>query len=204
MITISNILEVEKYLDGIDGVVFDMDDTLYSEQDYVKSGYRAIAERYSDIEGLAEKLWKAFENGLPAIDTVFASERIFQYKDEALTIYREHIPDIRMYTGVAEMLERIRHSGREVGMITDGRPSGQRAKIYALKPKIDKIIVTDELGGIEYRKPNPRAFAMMSEMMQLEYERMVYVGDNIKKDFKAPTMLGMRCIWFQNPEGLYN
>ena len=44
MIKILNILGVEKHLEDITGVVFDMDDTLYSEKHYVASGYKKIAE----------------------------------------------------------------------------------------------------------------------------------------------------------------
>ena len=68
---------------------------------------------------------------------------------------------------------------------------------------VDYIIVTDELGGVEYRKPNPRAFETMKEKLGVEYSEMCYVGDNIKKDFVAPEKLGMRSIWFKNKDGLY-
>lgn len=40
-----NISEVMKYIEGIKVVIFDLDDTLYSEKDYVRSGYHAIAEQ---------------------------------------------------------------------------------------------------------------------------------------------------------------
>lgn len=44
MVIITNILEVEQHLDGITGVIFDLDDTLYSEKQYVRSGYKAVSE----------------------------------------------------------------------------------------------------------------------------------------------------------------
>ena len=34
MLEIQDILEVEKYIDDVDAVVFDLDDTLYSEKEY--------------------------------------------------------------------------------------------------------------------------------------------------------------------------
>ena len=37
----------------------------------------------------------------------------------------------------------------------------------------------------------------------LPFEQMVYVGDNAEKDFQAPKQLGMRSVWVQNKEGLY-
>lgn len=45
MVIITNILEIEQHLDGITSVIFDLDDTLYSEKQYVRSGYKAVAKR---------------------------------------------------------------------------------------------------------------------------------------------------------------
>ena len=56
MITITNILDVEKHLEGIEGIVFDLDDTLYSEKEYVRSGYHKIAEWAGEPE-IEEQLW---------------------------------------------------------------------------------------------------------------------------------------------------
>lgn len=98
-----------------------------------------------------------------------------------------------------------RHFGYKIGIITDGRPEGQRAKIEALglEKLVDQIIVTDELGGVEMRKPNPTSFCLMSELLGTEYKDMCYVGDNAQKDFIAPLQLNMRCLWVRNGEGLY-
>ncbi len=67
MVIITNILEVEQHLDGITGVIFDLDDTLYSEKQYVRSGYKAVSKRLGN-EIFADKFWKYFEKGKPAID----------------------------------------------------------------------------------------------------------------------------------------
>ena len=64
-------------------------------------------------------------------------------------------------------------------------------------------MVTDELGGIEFRKPNKKAFVIMQECFEVPFEKMVYIGDNILKDFVAPTNLGMKSIYFRNVNGLY-
>ena len=194
MIEITNILDVEKHLNGIEAVIFDLDDTLYSEKDYVRSGFQAAAPDKFDA------LWQAFLDGKPAFDTVMPEQ-----KEKALAAYRTHKPNISLYPGVREMLCRIKAGGRKLGMITDGRPEGQWAKIEALgiARLFDEIIVTDELGGTVFRKPCDKAFQMMREILKVPFEKMVYVGDNLKKDFIAPEQLGMRAIWFRNIIGLY-
>lgn len=204
MITVNSILEVESYLNQVDGVVFDLDDTLYSERNYVRSGYRKIAQNYPDIENAEEKLWNSFLKGEKAIDKVFDEARLDEKeKKNALNIYREHMPVIELYTGVSEMLIRIKNKGKKIGIITDGRPDGQKNKIKALKLDVDQVIITDELGGIQYRKPNKKAFELMQNRWKIAFNKMVYIGDNITKDFIAPKELGMKVIYFKNVDGLY-
>ncbi len=207
MIKIQKITDALQHLDGLKAVIFDLDDTLYSEKEYVKSGYRAISRMLSTVEGADEKLWNAFEEKKSAIDELLFSEHIYseELKQQCLRAYRFHEPDIHLYDGVEKMLVSLRQQGWKLGMITDGRPEGQRAKIKALKLDefLDKIIVTDELGGMEYRKPNVAAFQIMQQHFGFDFSEMCYIGDNIKKDFAAPLQLGMKAIFFQNTDGLY-
>lgn len=189
MVIITNILEVEQHLDGISGVIFDLDDTLYSEKQYVRSGYKAVSKRLGN-EIFADKLWKYFEKGKPAIDELLNEMNCEDKKEECLEAYRFQEPNICLYDGVREMLERLKHNYK-LGLITDGRPEGQKAKIKALGlgEYFDEIIITDELGGIDFRKPNPRAFQILAERFKEEYNQMCYIGDNIHKDFIAPKEL---------------
>lgn len=207
MIQISNILEVQAHIDGLDTVVFDLDDTLYPEKAYIRSGYACIGAAFPQIERMAEKLWQVFLRGGKAIDEVLAAEVItdLAVKDICLNLYRTQVPDIRLYPGVTELLKRLRSKGLKLGIITDGRPEGQNAKLDALglRELVDEIIITDSLGGIQFRKPNELAFRLMREKLCTSFQKMAYVGDNSNKDFVAPEKLGMRAIHFVNPDGLY-
>jgi len=204
MIEIENILDAEKHLNGIEAVIFDLDDTLYPEKDYVKSGYQAIAKAYPQIPTMFDELWAAFEQKTPAIDLVLGRHGMTAKKDDALHLYRFHAPELTLDPTVREMLVRIKKE-KKLGLLTDGRPEGQRAKIKALglEDAFDAIIVTDELGGIEFRKPCERAFSLICNALHVPAEKTVYIGDNIAKDFIAPEKLGMQCIWFRNKTGLY-
>lgn len=207
MIEITSVTEVKNHLHGIQAVIFDLDDTLYGEKEYVRSGYRAIADILPQVKRMDEKLWKAFEQNKSAIDEVLTAEGIYsnELKRQCLSIYRSHQPVIHFYDGAKELLYQLRTDGYKLGIITDGRPEGQRAKIKALglDVLVDHIIVTDELGGVEYRKPNKVAFMKMQQQLDVPLEKMCYVGDNIEKDFIAPDMLGMKSILFRNKNGLY-
>lgn len=213
MIKISRITDVTEHIDGLRAVIFDLDDTLYSEREYVKSGFAAVAEILPEINNAGERLYSLFELGKNAIDELLISEGLYsaQLKERCLEAYRSHAPKIHLYGGVHELLLALRQEGYMLGIITDGRPDGQRAKIRALglEPLLDEIIVTDELGGAEYRKPCDKAFRLMHEKisarlgMEIAFAETCYVGDNTSKDFIAPDSLGMRSVWFDNPEGIY-
>jgi len=202
MVEVTNILDVEKHLIGIDAVIFDLDDTLYSEKDYVRSGYQEIANSFSEIPTVFNELWEAFEKKEPAIDVVFNRHFLMDKKDEALTIYRCHKPVISLYPGVQDMLNRISRT-KKIGIITDGRPEGQRAKLKSLGLTWIPHIITDELGGVQFRKPCEKAFVLMRDQFEVDYSKIAYIGDNIKKDFIAPNKLGMCTIHFINKDGLY-
>ncbi len=208
MLEINNLCYAEKFLLQKAVVIFDLDDTLYSEKDYVRSGFAEVARHFKEIHNMENKLWDAFVSGKQAINYVLAQEGMFSDEtiDLCLNIYRNHQPKISLYSDANKLLRSLINHGIHLGMITDGRPEGQRAKIDALKIGhcFEKIIITDELGGESFRKPNTAAFEKMQVYFNVPYESMVYVGDNLKKDFIAPNLLGMDSIYFKNPEGLYS
>ena len=189
----------------IRGVIFDLDDTLYSEKEYVRSGFKAVA-RWLGNEGFSDKLWGYFEEGKAAIDELLHELECEEKKAQCLEIYREHDPEITLYDGVLELLQSLKKQGIKIGIITDGRVTGQQKKIKALglEEIVDDIIITDELGGVQFRKPCDIAFRIMQNRWRIPYEQMMYVGDNVDKDFQAPRRLGMRSMWFQNQDGIYS
>ncbi len=187
----------------IKGVIFDLDDTLYSEKEYVKSGYKAVS---SFLGGSYEgKLWSFFEADKPAIDELLLELGRQSMKDIVLKIYRSHKPDIHLYPGVSEMIDNLKANGIKVGIITDGRPEGQRNKLDALGlwELVDDVIITDELGGVQFRKPCDIAFRIMITKWRLNPADVIYVGDNPVKDFQAPQQLGMKSVLINNKEKLY-
>ena len=187
----------------IRGVIFDLDDTLYSEKEYVRSGFRAVSEYLGG--GYEDAFWRLFEDGRPAIDGLLAEIGREDLRAEALRVYRSHKPEIHLYNGVTGMIADLKLAGVKVGIITDGRPEGQRNKIAALGLlDIEDVIITDELGGAQFRKPCDIAFRILQNRWRLPMEEIVYVGDNPAKDFQAPKQLGMMSIWFKNADGLYS
>ena len=189
---------------GIKGVVFDLDDTLYSETEYIKSGFKVVSDCLGG--GYEERLWQFFSAGKPAIDELLTEIDRKLEKDKLLNLYRIHKPNISLYEGVLETIEFFNEQGIKVGIITDGRPTGQRNKIEALGLQgiVSDIIITDELGGPQFRKPCDIAFRIIQNRWRLPFDEIAYVADNPAKDFQAPQQLGMVSVRYNNIEGLYH
>jgi len=196
----------------LEAVIFDLDDTLISERDYAFSGFAAVAEAH------ASRLGSAGETA-PAMRALFDSEhrtRVFDAlleqrgieHDKALiqsliTTYRRHIPDIDLYPDADAALNRFRPHYR-LGVLTDGLMITQALKLKALRlrDRVDKIIITSEL-GTDYGKPHPKAFEWMAQSLGVNHAGCVYVADNPVKDFVAPNRLGWLTIKVVRPEGVY-
>ncbi|CAZ97893.1 HAD family hydrolase [Zobellia galactanivorans] len=172
-------------------IVFDLDDTLYNEIDYLRSAYSAIAME------LAPKQWKKLfvqmfsmyrnkENVFEYLTTTFGVE-----KQMLINLYRNHQPAIVPFEGVLPLLKHIKDKGGKLGIITDGRSKTQRAKLSALAvvDYFDTIVISEELGS---EKPDQKNYRAIEEAFP--NHRYCYIADNIRKDFLAPNTLGWDSI----------
>lgn len=94
------------------------------------------------------------------------------------------------------MLIQLRKEGYKLGIITDGRPEGPKIKIEALglRELVDDTIITDELGGIQFRKPCDIVFRILTTRWRINSSEVVHVGDNVEKDFQVAQQLGMKSL----------
>ena len=197
----------------VKAVVFDLDDTLISEKEYIKSGYRHIAgiieDRLSmDKNQVFDDLMSLFKvSPLNVFNRLYDKYQIEYSKEMILDLvkeYRGHFPDIQFYDDVLPCLSELKRSGIKVGIITDGYAIAQRQKLKAVQVDkyFDEIIVTDELGR-DYWKPHPKAFELIKERFQVDFNEMIYVGDNLEKDFVAGNILGIITIEIVRKHGIY-
>ena len=195
--------------DNIQAVVFDLDDTLYPELRYVRSGFRAVAARMTqgdfDTDRIFEMLWRAFEAG--PRDRVFNTvlQQLGRADDpqivaELVGLYRCHRPTLQLEPQVLGAIEKL-HQKYKLGLITDGYLPTQRLKVEALRLEntFDHIIYTEELGR-EFWKPSSRSYELMAETLGCLHPQCVYIADNPAKDFIAPNRLGWLTIQLLRPD----
>lgn len=175
--------------------IFDLDDTLFPEIEFLKSGYKHILKSYPDkskisilFKEMMDKYYKK-EDVLHWIVSVFAEENIILTKEDLLSQYREHLPDIYLSADAAAFLKKIKEKNIPAGLITDGRSITQRNKLKALgiSNYFTDIVISEEFG---YEKPNPANFLHFVE--NYSGYRFCYIGDNTRKDFIVPRQLGWK------------
>lgn len=192
----------------IRAIIFDLDDTLFPERDYVRSGYRAVAEHLRHALGRDEQfehwLWNRFLSGqvagaFDALNEAFGLALTGDQITELVAMYRSHRPDIRPYEGIPEMLSRLRPRYR-LGLLSDGYMPAQRLKLSAVGVErfFDAVVFTEELGR-EAWKPSEAGFELISKQLDVPHAACAYVADNPAKDFVAPNKLGWRTVQFLRP-----
>ncbi|EKB55414.1 HAD family hydrolase [Bergeyella zoohelcum] len=171
-------------------VIFDLDDTLMYEIDYLKSAYQEIAKKISiDEYDAMISLYRQGKDVFLYLEQKFGIE-----KQILLNMYREHFPNIVLTNDTLEVLNSLHNKGYILGLITDGRSVTQRNKIKALGIEnfFSEIVISEEFGT---EKPNRKNYEIFHQYSVKDY---FYIGDNIKKDFITPNCLGWKTICLLN------
>lgn len=167
--------------------IFDLDDTLIYEIEYLKSAYREIAVLLKD-DALYFQMYDWYQQGIDVFEEIANNYNIS--KIDLLHLYRIHVPSFDLNDGALHILELIKAKGHLLGLITDGRSITQRNKLKALgiESLFDHIVISGEFGST---KPNAKNYEAFLQTDILDY---FYIGDNVKKDFVTPNKLGWTTI----------
>ena len=184
----------------IDAVLLDLDDTCFDQREFLAGAFGAVARRAGELGVDEVRL-------LDALETIAAagSDRggIIDQALEALgarvpvgplvDAFRSYRP-VRLspYPGLRDSLGQMRCLA-PVGLVTNGDPAGQRAKLAALDLAFDVVVFSDELGR-SFRKPHPAPFCQALRLLGAEPDRSYFIGDHPDRDIAGAQHVGMRAI----------
>ena len=168
--------------------VFDLDDTLYSERDFEKSGIEFVYNNFNIKNIELRSILNNRENWIEQIIDGSNNQITLQM---VLDIYRNHFPTIQLYKDAKVFLEKLLSQGDEMSLITDGRSITQRNKLRALgiESFFKTIVISEEVNS---EKPSENNFKMV--MNSKHTENYIYIADNPNKDFITPNKLGWTSI----------
>lgn len=172
-------------------IVFDLDDTLYNEIEYLKSAFEEIAYQVDPDDGqqLYAKMFSMYRDNQDVFK--YLAENHHKSKKQLLEVYRNHKPSIKPFYRVTKVIKEIKALNGKLGLITDGRVVTQMNKLKSLGllSHFDKIVISEEIGS---EKPSISNYhAIQNHFKASQYW---YIGDNFKKDFVTAKQLGWKTL----------
>ena len=193
-------------------LVFDLDDTLYPEASFARSGLRAAgrwADEHLGLHDMGATLVGLFDGGRRGdlFDAGLAQHGRAADRDVIdlmIAAYRCHVPELGLFEDAAWALSHYGSLQVPLGLVTDGLAAVQQAKVAALAiaPRFRRIVCTDALGGRATWKPSHAGFEAIEHAVP-EARAFAYVADNAGKDFVAPNARGWHSIRIVRPRGEY-
>lgn len=199
-------------LQEISAIVFDLDDTLFPERQFVSSGFHAVSAYLQD-SGIVPcdtypAFWEKFCDGVRG--TIFNDvlRDLNAATDNALIeklvgVYRSHTPKITLYPEAKDILEFF-YRRKKTGLLSDGPVLMQDNKVTALgiRHYFQAVLFTDTLGR-QCWKPHTAGYLKIADALGVPGSECLYVGDNPQKDFVGARTLGWKTVRVQRPDGIY-
>jgi len=198
----------------IQTVILDLDDTLYDEIGYCKSGFAAVADRLAKLPGaptpeiVFRTLWRQFNAGnRTKTFNAALDELAITYDDhliqELIQFYRNHAPNIILPADSRRVLDQLSRK-YALALLTDGFLPAQSLKVEALgiEHYFKTIVYTEDLGR-ESWKPSSAGFERILQALNADPQTTACIADNELKDFIAPNALGMTTIQLIRPNRIH-
>lgn len=192
---------------ALDGVVFDLDDTLTDH-----SGVEA--EAWEDIAALVtaampgidpDEVRHRYEANLEPFYARFLAEQIdfdnyqrgrladavepwgvapASVMDGYLVLKHRMLEEIRPAAGAAAAVGAVRSAGFAVGVLTNGPIDLQRRKLQRIgfESRIDVMLTSEEIGAA---KPDRRTFDAIAAALGTKPERLAMIGDSPQNDIEG-------------------
>lgn len=191
-------------------LLFDLDDTLYAERQFARSGFGAVA---TDIErrfGVPRRdalatLVDALRHGNRSRALQELCERHLLpagIVPDLVDTIRAHVPALRLPEQSLATLQAARLAGWRLGVVTNGFPAVQARKAAALGlgRLVDVIVYASEWGtGIG--KPERAVFDVALAKVGARAPHCVFVGDDPKCDVFGAQQAGLRTILLRRHGG---
>ncbi len=203
-----------KFPREIRGIIFDMDSTLYTSEEYNRFQYEAPVKKLALLKGLSfddmdaqieayQDEWAGTHEGKrTSMGNVFAA---FGIPIKESVLWREELLDPSRFLSEDPRLQKtlkILVQNFSVSIVTNNPVSVARKTLAVLGVEqfFGHIIGLDTTG---ISKPHPEPFLKAAREMNLSPEQCISVGDRYDIDLAIPLSLGMGGVLVKGAEDVY-
>ena len=186
----------------VKGIIFDLDGTtIYTIEDLTDSVNAALKE-YGFPEINIEAAIKALGRGRRYLISKLVPEGTDEKTELAVgdrywEIYKENYDKKSIaYDGMVDLLKALQEKGIKLAVNSNKGDELTKKLIYKCYPGIDFVVVYGSRQGIHH-KPDPTGANQIAEMMCLNNEEIMYVGDS-EVDVETARnahMIAVACTW---------
>lgn len=195
----------------IEALIFDLDNTLYDENSYIRAVCEGFCLRhrldYRLIDSITSDSFRAssrdiFGDWLKGIDYYTPARQ-----EELFFLYENLPPDsipahalesIRLYDDALKLLCSLQGSPLKLGILTNGGLKAQARKVELLRlSDFGFHIEYARARGAEYEKPHKDAFDRILARLGVSAQKAVFIGDNPKSDIVGAHNAGLEAIWLK-------
>ncbi len=205
---------------SIKALWFDLDDTLYDHIHSVGRGLDAVCETFScfssvprsELATLYNRALNTFHNAFLRGEIDFAELRRRKYRlfcetalvdnsgvpvlEEFHRVYDPAYAQSRRATpGSIEMLSKVRESGMNQAIITNGKQETQEEKLRVIGLEwLIPMLVTSERIGVT--KPNPQVYERALKITGHLANEVLMIGDSVENDIEAGLNAGLNVAMY--------
>ena len=161
-------------------IIFDIDGTLIDTEFAVLASLQQTIEKLTDESVAYEKL--KFSLGIPSMEALKilgVQENLLKEAYDIWNInFEKHIPDIKVYSGIIELLNELRADNLKLGILTS-KDKMEYEKDFVhlgLESYFNHIITFEDTAK---HKPHPEPMLKILEMACVTSGRALYIGDSI-------------------------
>jgi len=199
-------------LNGIEGVAFDLDGTLYPnyrlrlriiptilKELRLAAAFgmaRGIIRKEQETSSVVQNDFYQYQAGIIAKLLSAPADKIYEKID--LLIYKAWeapFKDIKLFKGAKETIEALKKAGFKLGLLSDFPPE-TKLEYLGLGGLWDAVLCSESFGAV---KPHPLSFRELAAAMSLPPEKILYVGNSRAYDVAGAHRAGMKTAWIKNP-----
>ena len=187
----------------ITAVIFDLDDTLYDENQYFAEVITAVCLRYSlNRERMLYMLNShRFKRSRDIFGDLLRDQGQFtpELQEAMFSLYRTIDCNILLASDVRSLLTRLREADVRIALLTNGDVLAQRNKVRVLDIEgfVDHVVYARDQGK-QYEKPSSLAFKRALSALRASPSETLFVGDNSYTDIYGASRVGLTTIWLND------